>query len=125
MDTMREVVVRRERILEEMRSMHSMKRGSITEQYLKVRHKGKKEPVLRGPYYVFSRKEGGRTVSKRLRSPGELEQTRSDVAAHRRFVELCKEFEVLTERLGELERDMGEVERVKKGRRLRSRRTRR
>lgn len=103
MQTLQGIESRRDEVLQQMRSLRSMKRGTINEQYLKVPQKGTK-PALRGPYYVLSRREGNKTVSERLRTPTQLEQARMDVAAHRKFVELCKEFEVLTERLGMLRR---------------------
>lgn len=98
-----ELETRRNAILEEMRSIRSMRRGTINEQYLKVPRKGK-EPSLRGPYYVLSRREGEKTVSWRL-SGIELEKARADVAAHKRFALLCKEFEELTTKMGETEID--------------------
>ena len=49
MDRIKEIEKRRKEILREMGGIRSMRRGSINEQFLKVRHKGKKEPVLRGP----------------------------------------------------------------------------
>jgi len=119
-----ELIARRDSILREMGSIRCMKRGTITEQYLRVRHKGRSEPVLRGPYYLFSRKENKRTVGKRLTSAAELAQARADVAAHKRFVQLCREFEELTERLGELERQLADDEAQKKTPRLPSRGTR-
>ncbi len=122
MNTIRDLEARRKAILEEMRSIRSMRRGTISEQYLKVHHKGKKEPVIRGPYYLFSRKERKRTVGYRLTTPEELEEARKDVAAHKRFVALCEEFEQLTERLGELERQSDEVGQEKKRRKSRSNR---
>jgi len=125
MDAIKEIQMGRDAVLEQMRSIRSMKRGTVAEQYLKVKHKGKKDPVERGPYYVFARWSGEKTVSKRLSSAAELEQTRRDVAAHKRFVELCKEFERLTERLGEVERQVADVEELKKTPRSRSRRTKR
>ncbi len=115
MNTLEELEARRSSILEEMRSIRSLKRGSITEQFLNVRHKGIREAVSRGPYYVFSRREGNKTSSRRL-SISELEQARKDIEAHRRFVELCREFEILTERLGEAERKSPGFEREKKRR---------
>ena len=102
MSTVREIESRRNSILEEMRSIRSMRRGTINEQYLKIRHKGKKEPARRGPYHLFSRREGNKTVGYRLTTPDELEQAQKDVAAHKHFIELCKEFELLTENMGEL-----------------------
>ncbi len=97
-----EIEIRRNAILEEMRSIRTMRRGTINEQYLEVRHKGKKEPIKKGPYHLFSRREGNRTVGYRLRTPEELEQAQADVAAHKHFIELCREFESLTEKMGEL-----------------------
>ena len=104
MKSIRELEARRDAILEEMRSIRSMRRGTINEQFLKVRLKGKEQPLLRGPYYVFSRREGNKTVSKRLSSPAKLQRVKKEVEVHKRFVALCKEFEVLTQRLGELDR---------------------
>lgn len=116
MKTLKDIETRRSAILEEMESIRSLKRGSITEQFLNVHHKGIRETVSRGPYYVFSRREGNKTSSRRL-SGSELEQARKDVEAHKRFVELCREFEILTERLGEMGRGVSGVEREKKRRR--------
>jgi len=118
MDSIQQLEARRNGILEEMRSIRSLKRGTINEQYLKVRLQGNKEPALRGPYYVFSRREGEKTVSQRLTVSGELEQARRDVGAYKKFWALCREFEQVTTRLGELERQVPELEQEKK--RLRS-----
>jgi len=106
MDTTRSLDEKRERVLEQMRAIRSMRRGSVTEQYLKVRHKGKRKPVVRGPYWVYTRKEGGKTVGQRL-SREEAEQVKKDVEAHKQFVALCKEFETLTMRLGDVEVEGG------------------
>jgi hypothetical protein len=46
-----------------------------------------------------------------------VEQARRDVAVHKRFLILCREFEQLTTQLGELERQGSGVEREKKRRR--------
>ena len=62
MDTVRSLDEKRERVLEQMRALRSMRRGSVTEQYLKVRHKGKRKPVVRGPYWTHTWKEGGKTA---------------------------------------------------------------
>jgi glucose dehydrogenase len=91
-----------------------MKRGTINEQYFQVQLKGKKGATAQGPYYVLSRREGEKTVSFRLKSSTELEQAREDVTAYRRFVSLCREFEQLTARLGEMERGESTFEQEKK-----------
>jgi len=115
MDTsVQDLEARREAILEQMRSIRSMRRGTVNEQHFRTRHKGKRGIVLQGPYYVLSRREGEKTVSKRLRSPAELEQAKEDIVAHKRFMVLCREFEQVTTRLGELERRGPELEEEKK-----------
>ena len=60
MDTARTLEEKRGRVLEQMRAIRSMRPGSVTEQYLKVTHKGKRKPVMRGPYWVYTRKEAGK-----------------------------------------------------------------
>jgi hypothetical protein len=103
MDTVRQIEQRREVVLRELGAMRSMRRGTINEQFLRVPHKGKAAAGRCGPYYVLSRAEGGKTVSRRLTSPQQVAQARTDVAAYQRFVALCQEYERLTEQLGQLE----------------------
>ena len=112
--TIQELETRRNTILEEIRSIRSMRRGTINEQHFKTRLKGRKGIILQGPYYVLSRREGEKTVSRRLKSPEEVEQARRDVAEYKRFMGLCQEFERLTARLGELERGEKDFARGKK-----------
>ena len=114
MNEVKQIEDRRNALLEEMRSIRSMRRGTINEQYFKTYSKGKKEMKRQGPYYVFSRREGGKTVSQRMNSPAELEQARREVEEYKKFLLLCREFEQLTTRMGELERAHREIEREKK-----------
>lgn len=123
--TVKELQKRREEILQQMFEIESMRRGSITEQYLKVRSKGREEPELRGPYYVFSRREGSKTASSRLKNEEELKQAQKDVEEYKRFVSLCKEYEEVTERLGELTRNEKVEASKKKRRKLRLKKMRR
>jgi hypothetical protein len=118
MDTVQQLEAQRNAILEEMRSIRSMRRGTINEQYFKTRLKGRKGMVHQGPYYVLSRREEKKTVSRRLRSAAELEEARKGVAEYKRFMGLCQEFERLTARLGEMER--GEQDLAQEKKRLRS-----
>jgi hypothetical protein len=118
MSTIHDLEARRDAILNEMRSIRSLRRGNISEQFLKVRHQGIKEPVLRGPYYVFLRRDGKRVISQRVSSGPELEQARRDIESHKRFVALCREFEVLTEQLGDTERESPAMGQEKKRHKL-------
>ena len=114
MVTVQQLEARRNAILEEMRSIRSMRRGTINEQYFQTRLKGRKGVVHQGPYYVLSKREGQRTVSRRLRSAAELEEAQKEVAEYKRFLVLCQESERLTARLGELERGEPGLEQEKK-----------
>jgi hypothetical protein len=106
MDTVQQLERRRNAVLEQMRAIRSLRHGTINEQYFPASVKGALAGGLRGPYYVLSRNEGGKTVSQRLTAEL-VEQARTDVAAHQRFVSLCQEYERLTEQLGQVERGAG------------------
>ena len=125
METITQIEARRNQIVKEMCAIRSMRRGSISEQYVPASRKGKKTGKLRGPYYILSYWGGQKSVCERLKSRQEVEQAQKDVAEHKRFVSLCKEFEDLTQRLGELERqESPEVEALKKKLKSPSSRTR-
>jgi hypothetical protein len=95
---------RRLAILDEIRSLGPMRRGTINEQFFPAQRQGVKLQSLRGPYYVMSRREGHKIVSRRLTSPEELEQARSDIAAYKKFQSLCQEYEQVAEQLADLQR---------------------
>lgn len=101
MSTTESLRMRREAILAEMRGLEAMRRGTINEQYVP---RGGESGGRRGPYYVWSRYEGGRTRSRRLKTAEELAQAREAVAAHKRFVSLCEEFLSVTEELADFPR---------------------
>lgn len=97
MKTIESIEKRREEIIDEIRKISSMRRGTINEQYLKVPRKDK-ESSLRGPYYVLTRKENGRTVSTRVRS-NELEELKKETEAYKKFNQLSNEFVAIAEEL--------------------------
>jgi hypothetical protein len=110
------IEARRREVLEQIQAIRSMRPGSVSEQFVSKRSKDRKHERKLGPYYVWCRYTGDRYVSQRLRSPEEVAHVYRDVANHKRFLALCKEFEELTERLGELERQQAASEEaVKKG----------
>jgi len=123
MEEVRSLEERREQILQEIGEIRAMRKGSIYEQYLKVKQKGQEEPVLRGPYWLYTRKERGKTVGERL-SQAEAEKFRAEVEAFHRFRSLGDEYAKITERLGELEREMGDESQEKKQRKSRWKKTR-
>ncbi len=115
---------RRKQILKEIRGIRAMRKGSVTEQYLKVKKKGQKEPELKGPYSLYTRKERGKTVGQRL-SREDAERFKVEVDAFHCFRSLCDEYAELTGRLGDLERDLSEGSQEKKRQRRPSKKTKR
>ncbi len=115
MSKVEQIEQRRAQIVKQARTIRSMELGTLTEQMLPVRHKNKTHPVLRGPYYVLSRWENGKTRSRRV-GKDELEQVQRDVANRKEFESLCAEFRELTHELGVLERTQAAAdEALKKG----------
>ena len=104
----------REEIIEKIKEIRTMRRGTINEQYIKVPRK-EKEPSIKGPYYVLSRNEGGKTVGFRLNSQKELELATKDVEAYKEFNILTKEFVSVTESITDIIRS-GEKTGSKKNR---------
>ena len=98
-------------ILEKIGEIRFMRRGTINEQYLSVRQKDR-EPLKRGSYYVFSRKEG-KTKSWRLKK-NEVEQVQQDVEAYKEFQKLSKAYVDVTEALAMHEREDDGSDAVKK-----------
>ena len=96
----RQLEARRLAILEEIRSIDSMRRGTVQEQFFQIRRKGSKELTRQGPYYIWTRSEGGKTVSQRLTSAEAVEPARADVAAYNRFQALCGEYMEVTSQMG-------------------------
>lgn len=113
MNTIEQIEAKRQAIIEQMAQIKWMKRGTINKQFLPVKSKRRNETVLRGPYYVFSRQEGDRTKSKRLKAGEELEWARQGVEEYKKFKNLGRQFEELSEQLGEMlksRRDLNEME---------------
>lgn len=119
-----ELEAQREALLSQMGLIRSMKRGTLSVRPEKVRRKGHKDPVLLGPYPLFVRREGNRSVGRRLRTPQEVALVREDIAAYDRFMVLCKEFVQATEELGDVERAQAADDELKKGLKSRSSRAR-
>ncbi len=78
---------RRDEILEKLKGLEQMRRGSVVEQvYESVGKDGTK--VRRGPYLLYSFKEKGKTVSRRIKDPKLKTRYEEQIGAFRRFQEL-------------------------------------
>jgi hypothetical protein len=115
----------RQDILKQMGRVRTMRRGSVSEQFLKVRRQGETEPAVRGPYYLWQYWVKGKPVRQRLRTPDEVAAARREVAAYKEFTRLCEAYVRTTEALGTLERETSDsLEALKKTPKSRSRRAR-
>lgn len=91
-------------ILKQMGQIRTMRRGTVSEQFLKVPHQGQAKPVERGPYFLWQYWDKGKPIRKRLRSSAEVAAARKEVAAHKEFEELCARYVGVAEALADLER---------------------
>jgi len=89
--------------------LQELRRGSLTEQFLMVeRQDGSR--VKRGPYPLFTRKQGQKTVSLRLTDP-------AVVSLYRRQIQAMRQFETVVDglvRVGEQLSDLAVEEVVPK-----------
>ena len=102
---------RRQELLAELAQLEQIRRGSVVEQFVEAVHKdgGK---VRRGPYTLYSFKEKGKTVSRRVRTKRDAETYRKQIASFRRFQQVVSELLRLGEQLSDL--SLCEDEEVKK-----------
>ncbi len=80
----------RQEILTQIALIEEMRRGSVIRQFLKVKLKGQREPALSGPYALFTFKQKGKTVSRRLHEIGEVRRLEQQVENYHIFQQLCR-----------------------------------
>jgi hypothetical protein len=107
-DTIRK---RRKELLQELAILEQVRRGSITSQILSVTRKDG-TVSLYGPYPLYTSKEKGRTVSRRIKDPALVPVYRTQIEAFRRFETLTGELVRLGEELSELA--LSDVDELKK-----------
>ncbi len=103
------IEVQRQAVLQQMGEIRTVVRGTFKEQMLPVPHQDKKEPVMRGPYFLLAKWEHGKTHSRRI-SAEDAPVVREGAENYKRLKELCEQFAALTERMGELERKQAGLE---------------
>ena len=102
MEKIEKLQQKRESLKKEIIKIGHMRRGSVSEQFVPVQHKGKKAPVLRGPYYVYTAKHKGKSIGKHLKVGPELEKYRQEVNNYHRFQRLISEFLSVNEKICEM-----------------------
>ncbi len=99
----------RQMLLRQLGHLRELRRGSLTEQFLTVKHADGSQ-VRRGPYPLLTRKVAKKTVSVRLTDP-------ALVPLYRRQIKAMREFETVVDQLvgvGEQLSDLAVAEVVQK-----------
>lgn len=91
----------RQTLLQQLANLRELRRGSLTEQFLTVKHADGSRVKL-GPYPLLTRKEGNKTVSLRLTDPELVPLYRQQVQAMREFETVVGQLVRVGEQLSDL-----------------------
>lgn len=119
MSALAQLRMQRSQLLEELATLECVRRGSVVEQHVQATAADGRR-YQRGPYPVFSFKEKGRTVSRRLHSPAEVALYRQQIGNGRRFQQVVAELLRVSEQLSDA---TVQADTVKKTPHIRSRKT--
>lgn len=101
MATLEEFRRERKQLLEELTQLEEIRRGSVVEQFVESTRKDG-STSRRGPYVLYSYKEKGKTVSRRLSDRNEAAHYRHQIQGFRRFQELISRLLEIGEQISEL-----------------------
>ena len=91
----------RQGLLRQLADLRELRRGSLTEQFLTVRH-ADGSSVKHGPYPLLTRKNASKTVSVRLTDAALVPLYRQQIQAMRQFEGVVDQLVRLGEQLGDL-----------------------
>lgn len=100
--TLAQLQNRKHQIVDELAKLGPMRKGSLSTQIVQAVLKDG-TPSQRGPYTIYTFKRKGKTVSKRLKDPQQIEVYRRQIETFRRFQELTTELMDTNQRLADLE----------------------
>ena len=113
--SMDQLELQRQRILKEIAGLREMRRGSICEQFVESTGRDGSKKRL-GPYYVYTYKDHGKTISRRLTNPTEVALCQKQIDAFRQFQELTAELLRVGEQAGNLALDGEELKKTSRSR---------
>jgi hypothetical protein len=100
MPTSEQIQSERKKLLAELAQLDQIRRGSLTEQMVEaIARDGQRRK--RGPYPLYTYKERGRTVSRRVRTPVQVQTYREQIERGRRFHQVTAELLRLGEALSD------------------------
>lgn len=91
----------RQTLLQQLSDLRELRRGSLTEQFLTVKHADGSR-VKRGPYPLLTRKQADKTVSVRLTDPALVPLYRQQIQAMREFETVVDQLVRVGEQLSDL-----------------------
>jgi Family of unknown function (DUF6788) len=91
----------RREILRHIASIEEMRRGSVVRQFFPVKHPATHGPKIRGPYALYTCKQKGKTLGRRLRRPEEINRLEEQVKNYHSFRALCGELVKVAEKICE------------------------
>jgi hypothetical protein len=95
-NSIHQLQLRRDHILQEMRALDHMRRGSLSRQFFRSRHPNRAKGP--GPYFVLQGYLQGQKFSRRV-SADQAATVESHVANYQQFQALADEFVTVTEQL--------------------------
>lgn len=121
----REVEQQQNALLDQMRTLRVMRRGTLSRQEYSQRRARKQGTGASGPYFVWQGSHSGKHFSKRV-SAQEAEQVKHEIETRQQFERLCEEYVRLGEALATREGARTQQDgALKKGLKLRSKQARR
>jgi hypothetical protein len=96
-----------ESLADQIKSLGPMRSGSICPQTVySMKKDGTRKP--QGPYLIYTYKDKGKTVTRRLSDPHEAQTYRRQIANFRRFEQLTSELAQVGRQLAQQEGDASE-----------------
>jgi hypothetical protein len=102
MDTTTRLIQRKNELLAQLATLGPMRKGTLNDQYVQTILKDGSQS-RRGPYTVYTFKQHGRTISRRLSDRDRIACYREQIATWRRFQELTAELARVGQRLADQE----------------------
>jgi hypothetical protein len=94
--TLDDLLQQRESVLQQMKAIDRLRRGTLSQQFFKARLPG--TDARRGPYFVLQGFFHGKKFSERV-PPNQAVQVQQEVDNYRRFQALAEEFVTLSDQL--------------------------
>jgi hypothetical protein len=102
MDPSTKLIQRKDQLHAQLALLGAMRKGTLSEQFVQTTRKDG-TPSRRGPYTVYTFKQHGQTISRRLSDRTQIACFRQQIATFRRFQELTAELAQVGQQLADLE----------------------